>query len=674
MSSFEYQNSTISKYRAGTIDDPYIDITESKKVINNTIQLNEVPAFLNKVQIDNYVEIPNMSLDELEKNEYRVDYSEAIVHFHSVAEGEVLTLKYKGRGNHFISSSRIWTQEQNGEVIETLQNFVDKGTDVVKKIDELTQLKEDVEQSLQSIEDKIVIIDQKTQFAESQGNYASTKAIYAEEQGSYAKEQGDLTRSKVNEIDEIIVNANDIIVVANKAAIDASNVVIEANQATARANNAVSHADTQADYAEMQGNFSKLEGNYAREMGDEALASKLLADAASEQAKQARDNAEKATQEAINIINQTNEARDQANSSAANADEKATFAESQGIYAKAVGDSLMHKGEFNTFLSYEVRNIVSYHGSSYMCITSTSLGKAPTDQIYWRKLTSFNWRGVFSDSANYAYGDYVVDPDNHALYMCKQNGSLGFALSNEEHWQMVIDISSIVKNANDAIDLANNAVSLANSAKENSDAVLVDANNAIFQANLARDEAIVSAEQAVQAASHANTVANETNHLGIYDNTLTYKPNNMVSYNGSTYMCIVQSENHDPTEEAYWRLLAIKGSNGAGTVASIESSSRDLKISGAESNPDLAINENLKNLWNDKYTKEEVDAKFVTYTHTQTEGSTFWNIEHNLNRHPSVIVVDSEGYQFQPTRVRYVSENVITVVFTTNETGKAYLN
>lgn len=67
MSSFEYQNSTISKYRAGTIDDPYIDITESKKVINNTIQLNEVPAFLNKVQIDNYVEIPNMSLDELEK-------------------------------------------------------------------------------------------------------------------------------------------------------------------------------------------------------------------------------------------------------------------------------------------------------------------------------------------------------------------------------------------------------------------------------------------------------------------------------------------------------------------------------------------------------------------------------------------------------------------------------
>ena len=132
MSSFDYKRSTITKYRAGTANDPYIDITETKKVINNVIQLDEIPVSFNKVRINNMYEAPNTYTGDLTENEYRVDYTEGILHFHPSAEGKTLTCIYKGRGNHYVSSARIWTKEQDGEVVETLEDIINTGTDAIK--------------------------------------------------------------------------------------------------------------------------------------------------------------------------------------------------------------------------------------------------------------------------------------------------------------------------------------------------------------------------------------------------------------------------------------------------------------------------------------------------------------------------------------------------------------
>lgn len=145
MSSFDYQDSTITKYRAGTSDDPYIDITEDKKVINGQFLLNEIPVLLNKVRIDNMFEVPQTSSDPLRENEYRVDYSEGIVSFHPSAEGLTLTAKYKGRGNHYISASRVWTKESNGDVLETLEDILTAGEGAVGNIQELSKLMKETE-------------------------------------------------------------------------------------------------------------------------------------------------------------------------------------------------------------------------------------------------------------------------------------------------------------------------------------------------------------------------------------------------------------------------------------------------------------------------------------------------------------------------------------------------
>lgn len=61
------------------------------------------------------------------------------------------------------------------------------------------------------------------------------------------------------------------------------------------------------------------------------------------------------------------------------------------------------------------------------------------------------------------------------------------------------------------------------------------------------------------------------------------------------------------------------------------------------------------------------------YVHTQVSPLTVWTIVHNLNKYPSVTVVDSGGTVVVGD-VRYLNANSITVTFSAGFSGKAYLN
>ena len=62
-----------------------------------------------------------------------------------------------------------------------------------------------------------------------------------------------------------------------------------------------------------------------------------------------------------------------------------------------------------------------------------------------------------------------------------------------------------------------------------------------------------------------------------------------------------------------------------------------------------------------------------TYTHEQGIASDTWEINHNLNKYPSVTLVDTAGTQFQG-RVEYTDENNCIVYMNGATKGKAYLN
>lgn len=62
------------------------------------------------------------------------------------------------------------------------------------------------------------------------------------------------------------------------------------------------------------------------------------------------------------------------------------------------------------------------------------------------------------------------------------------------------------------------------------------------------------------------------------------------------------------------------------------------------------------------------------YLHSQEEVSDTWTVQHNLNKYPSVMVVDS-GNNVVYAEIQYLSLNSLEIRFGNSSTsGKAYIN
>lgn len=62
-----------------------------------------------------------------------------------------------------------------------------------------------------------------------------------------------------------------------------------------------------------------------------------------------------------------------------------------------------------------------------------------------------------------------------------------------------------------------------------------------------------------------------------------------------------------------------------------------------------------------------------TFVYNQVTSSDVWEIEHNLDKYPSVMVVDS-GETVVIGEIVYIDKNNIRITFTSAFSGKAYLN
>ncbi|MBQ7660152.1 MAG: hypothetical protein IJS26_05420 [Alphaproteobacteria bacterium] len=84
----------------------------------------------------------------------------------------------------------------------------------------------------------------------------------------------------------------------------------------------------------------------------------------------------------------------------------------------------------------------------------------------------------------------------------------------------------------------------------------------------------------------------------------------------------------------------------------------------------------LSRLAEEVYTKQQADAKFIsdkTFIFEQGVASISWTIEHNLNKKPSVTVVDTADNVIWPA-VQYIDTNTCVATFNAATRGKAYLN
>ena len=74
-------------------------------------------------------------------------------------------------------------------------------------------------------------------------------------------------------------------------------------------------------------------------------------------------------------------------------------------------------------------------------------------------------------------------------------------------------------------------------------------------------------------------------------------------------------------------------------------------------------------------TKEELEkAADKHFEFEQGIASDVWVIEHNMDKFPSVFVVDSAGIAQMPNEIEYNNENKITLYFLSPFAGNAYLN
>jgi hypothetical protein len=62
-----------------------------------------------------------------------------------------------------------------------------------------------------------------------------------------------------------------------------------------------------------------------------------------------------------------------------------------------------------------------------------------------------------------------------------------------------------------------------------------------------------------------------------------------------------------------------------------------------------------------------------TYKYLKTSAASTWTVKHNLDKHPSVTVVDSGGTVVKGD-ITYNSANQLTITFSSSFSGTAYLN
>lgn len=113
--------------RKGTLDDPYVPITESFTIVEGKVVLSELADRSRKVLvsgggISGWSEIQKGTPDV---SEYKVDYLMGVVYFNPSRNGTSPIFNYFGTGALFIPYSRIYTRSGSTlDVIQTLEDVM----------------------------------------------------------------------------------------------------------------------------------------------------------------------------------------------------------------------------------------------------------------------------------------------------------------------------------------------------------------------------------------------------------------------------------------------------------------------------------------------------------------------------------------------------------------------
>jgi len=202
-----------------------------------------------------------------------------------------------------------------------------------------------------------------------------------------------------------------------------------------------------------------------------------------------------------------------------------------------------------------------------------------------------------------------------------------------------------------AISAKNSAITAkteAETAKTQAQTARAGAESAQTSAEQARDEAIVAKTGAESAETDA--VSAKTSAESARDTALTYKNEAETAWDGA-----ISAKNS--AESARDDALFAKSSTESARDTAVQA-----KDTAVQASSEVEAFYNLINS----------DKRLERYTHDQSTPSSVWTITHELNRRPSVSVVDTADSLVEGA-VDYVSLNQLTITFNAPFSGKAYL-
>ncbi len=180
----------ITKRRKGNSEDAFVPLSESHIIENGTVILSEIPSKFNRVTVTGesitWIEKDSGSPTE---NQYVVDYNNNIITFHVSRNGLQLQFDYMGTGMHYVPATMIYTQTNQGEVVETLSNIITNGQLAI---------------------DTLATVEQITTDANSATTVANNAANLANDKATLAQTKADLADSKAILANDAAVNANNV--------------------------------------------------------------------------------------------------------------------------------------------------------------------------------------------------------------------------------------------------------------------------------------------------------------------------------------------------------------------------------------------------------------------------------------------------------------------------------
>lgn len=214
-------------------------------------------------------------------------------------------------------------------------------------------------------------------------------------------------------------------------------------------------------------------------------------------------------------------------------------------YWSQFADGIQWEGEFNPAVSYQINDVIKYGGSLYIATKKViaNSNTLPTDTTYFNVfINGISPQGVYSSTTTYKPGELVAYGAN--IYQAT-NTTTNNLPTDTTNWNVFLTGTSFKGIWNNATNYGINEL-------------------ISYGANLYRAKSYVSAGTLPTNITYWEVTINGFSAPTVWDNTVTYVTNQVVTYSGSLYQAIQDNTSKNPrTETSYWLKIA-SGINNAG--------------------------------------------------------------------------------------------------------------